>query len=80
MNKEVVHVNRKLWWFLFGCALETIVCWFKWGRNRNTKMGAPSASHNNHYEPCLECDQLMCGAKTYYGSPECYSARGKHST
>lgn len=43
-------------------------------------VGTPSASHNSYYVPCFECNQLMCKAKTYYGSPECVAARCKHST
>ena len=42
-------------WFTLGCVLETIVCWYKWGRNRNTKEGTPSASHNKQSTPCSEC-------------------------
>jgi hypothetical protein len=51
-----------------------------WKFCHNTKVGTPSASHNSHYVPCFECNQLMCKAKTYFGSPECTVARGKHST
>jgi len=49
-------------------------------RHLNFKVGTPSTLHNSYYEPCFECNQLMCKAKTYYGSPECVAARSKHST
>jgi hypothetical protein len=48
-------------------------------RAQNTKDLAATvtevAATNSHYVPCFVCNQLMCKAKTYFGSPECTVAR-----